>query len=194
MEAALGLIEVEGVAGIILASDAACKAAEVELLGWESTGGFTTVFFGGSLSSVTAALRGGEAAAREVTDKVVAAPLSRPEPACRQQFSFPVDPSIQVRPGALGLLETRGYAAQVIANDRMVKAAAVEVINVLTVHNRVVCSLIQGDVGAVKEAIAVGRQVLAGYEHLLAAAVIPQPVPAVLQAFGPRPQTAGGGV
>lgn len=194
MEAALGLIEVEGVAGIILASDAACKAAEVELLGWESTGGFTTVFFGGSLSSVTAALRNGEAAAREVTDKVVAAPLSRPEPACRQQFSFPVDPAIQVRPGALGLLETRGYAAQVIANDRMVKAAAVEVVNVLTVHNRVVCSLIQGDVGAVKEAIAVGRQVLAGYEQFLAAAVIPQPMPAVLQAFGPRPQAAGGGV
>lgn len=194
MEGALGLIEVEGVAGIILAADAACKAAEVELLGWESTGGFTTVFFRGSLSSVTAALRSGEAAAREVTAKVVAAPLSRPEPACHQQFSFPVDSEIQVRPGALGLLETRGYAAQVIANDRMVKAAAVEVINVLTVHNRVVCSLIQGDVGAVKEAIAVGRQVLAGYEHLLGVAVIPQPMPAVLQAFGPRPQVAGGGV
>ena len=194
MDAALGLIEVEGVAGIILAADAACKAAEVELLGWESTGGFTTVFLSGSLSSVQAALRSGEAAARQVTDRVVVAPLSRPEPACREQFSFVVDPAMEVRAGALGLLETRGYASQVIANDRMVKAAAVEVINVLTVHNRVVCSLVQGDVGAVREAIAVGQQALAGYEHILAAAVIPQPMPAVLRAFGPRPAGAGGGV
>lgn len=187
MEAAIGLVEVEGVAGIILAADAAVKAAEVELLGWESIGGFTAVFFSGSLSAVNAALRRGEQAAREVTDRVIAAPLTHPESACRAHLSFPVDPQVPVRPGALGLIETRGYGIQVVANDRMVKAAAVEVINVLTVHNRVVCSLIQGDVGAVKEAIAVGREVLDGYPHFLAAAVIPQPLPAVLQAFGPRP-------
>ncbi len=193
MEAALGLIEVEGVAGIVLAADAAVKAAEVELLGWESTGGFTTVFLGGSLSSVQAALLAGAAAARQVTPHVVAAPLSRPEPPCRQQLSFPLDPAAPVQPGALGLLETRGYAVQVTAVDRMVKAAAVEVLNVLTVHNRVVCTLVQGDVGAVREAIAVAQQALAGYEHLLGTAVIPQPMSVVLQAFGTRPSTTGGG-
>ena len=38
MGKAMGMIEVEGVAGIVLGADAACKAAEVELLGWESIG------------------------------------------------------------------------------------------------------------------------------------------------------------
>ena len=68
MSVAIGMIEVEGVAGIILASDAACKTAGVDLLGWESIGGFTTVFFGGSISKVATALKCGEEAAREVVE------------------------------------------------------------------------------------------------------------------------------
>ena len=59
MPAAIGLIEVEGVAGIILAADAAVKTADVDLLGWDSIGGFTTVLFGGSISDVGAALASG---------------------------------------------------------------------------------------------------------------------------------------
>jgi len=74
----------------------------------------------------------------------------------------------------------------------MVKTAAVEVINVLTVHDRVVCSLVLGDVGAVNEAIAVARDELADYEHLMATALIPQPRPEVLAAYGVP--TGGGGV
>ena len=60
MPASIGLVEVEGVAGIILAADAGCKAADVELLGWGSIGGFTTVFFSGSISDVDAALKSGQ--------------------------------------------------------------------------------------------------------------------------------------
>ena len=45
MPASIGMIEVEGIAGIIVAADAAVKSADVELLGWDSIGGFTTVFF-----------------------------------------------------------------------------------------------------------------------------------------------------
>jgi len=193
MDAAIGLLEVEGVAGIIVGADAACKAAEVELMGWESTGGYTTVFFCGSLSDVDAALRRGEQAAREVVEHVVAAPLTHPEPACRNYVSFPVQRQVPIREGALGLIETRGYGVHVRANDAMVKTAAVEVVNVLTVHNRVVCTLIQGDVGAVEESIAVGRSRLADYAYFLCSAIIPQPVPEVLQAFGPGAPPAGGG-
>jgi len=193
MDAAIGMIEVEGVAGIIVAGDAAVKSAEVELLGWDSIGGYTTLFFSGSLSDVNAALRSGEAAARGVVEHVVAAPLTHPEPICRQFVTFPVDRDAEVRQAALGLIETRGYGVHVEIDDRMVKTAAVEIFNVITVHNRVVCSLIQGDVGAVREAVAVGRQLLAGYEHFLGSAVIPQPVPELLKAFAPRPQMAGGG-
>ena len=68
MGQAIGMIEVEGVAGIVLAADAACKAAEVDLLGWESIGGRTAVFFGGSVAAVAASLQEGEEAAGEVVE------------------------------------------------------------------------------------------------------------------------------
>ncbi len=185
MSAAIGMIEVEGVAGIILASDAACKAAGVDLLGWESIGGFTTVFLGGSISRVATALECGEEAAREVSGQVVAAPMTHPEPACRDYVSNANDTQRQTPSGALGLIETRGYGSHVTANDNMVKAADVRVYNVLTVHNRVVCSLILGDVASVAEALPVGRASVEGGENFLGDALIPKPLPDVLRAFGP---------
>jgi len=183
---AIGMVEVEGVAGIIAAADAACKSAQVELLGWDSIGGFTTVFFSGSVSDVGAALRSGEEAARQVSKKVIGAALNQPEPAIRQYVTVPVNKDAPIIPGALGLLETQGYGLQLLADDRMVKAAQVEVVNVLTVHNRVVCSLIVGEVGAVKEALNVGRELASASAKFLTSAFIPQPVPQLLQAFGRR--------
>ena len=109
MDAAIGMIEVEGVAAGIVAADAACKAAEVRLMGWESIGGFTTTFFSGSISDVAAALDSGETAARDIVDQVTAAPLNQPEPPCRNFVSFPVREDAEFPPGALGLVETRGY-------------------------------------------------------------------------------------
>ena len=67
----------------------------------------------------------------------------------------------------------------------MVKAADVQVYNVLTVHNRVVCSLILGDVASVSEALPVGRACVEAGENFLCDALIPQPLPEVLRAFGP---------
>jgi microcompartment protein CcmL/EutN len=93
--------------------------------------------------------------------------------------------------GALGLLEARGYAIQVEACDRMAKAAAVRVSEVLTVHNRVVCALVVGPVAAVQEALAVGRAAMADYEHLLAAHVIAQPAAGLVAAFAGAPAGAG---
>ena len=73
----------------------------------------------------------------------------------------------------------------------MAKTAAVDVVDVLTVHNRVVCSLVQGDVGAVREAIARAQTRLKTYPHLMSTAVLPQPRPEVLQAFVRPSQGAG---
>ena len=56
MADAVGMIEVEGVAGIIVGADAAAKAASVELMGWESIGGFTPLFFRGPAGAVATAL------------------------------------------------------------------------------------------------------------------------------------------
>lgn len=182
MTEAIGMIEVEGVAGIVVGADAACKAATVQLMGWESIGGFTTVFVRGSVGDVATALRHGEAAAREVVEHVVTAPLDRPQPECAGFIGYPV-PAGDVADVALGMIETRGYGAHVDTNDTMVKAADVEVANVLTVHNRVVCSLVTGHVDAVEQAIWVGSQRLRQSEWFMASAVIPQPLPEVLRAF-----------
>lgn len=179
----MGLVEVEGVAGIIAAADAGCKAADVGLEGWESIGGFTTVFFSGSTSAVEAALRAGEAAARRVNAHVVAAPLTRPSSPCWSFVSFPRDADAPATRGALGLLETRGYGAHVGLNDLMLKTADVEVPRVLTVHDRVVCTLIQGDVASVSAALDAGLARVRSSEHFMGSALLPQPLPEVLQAF-----------
>jgi microcompartment protein CcmL/EutN len=123
---------------------------------------------------------------------VVAVSLTRPEGDCRNYISFPVNRERSVESGALGLIETRGYAVQTRIADAMVKAANVRVVNVLTVANRVVCSLFQGEVGAVTEAMGVGRAMLADYPYFLCSAILPQPVSAVYQAFGRRPSSGGG--
>ena len=79
-----------------------------------------------------------------------------------------------------------GKNGKILKVDRMVKAADVEVSRVLTVHNRVVCTLIEGSVGSVGEALEVGRQSLATYDHFLCSTVIPQPAPEVLHLFSAR--------
>ena len=163
----------------------------MQLAGWSSIGGYTTAFFTGSISDVAAALQSGEEAARGIIEHVVAVPLNQPDPACRHFVDFPVRSDSDFPAGALGLVETRGYGAHIHTNDQMVKTAAVEVINVLTIHDRVVCSLVLGDVGAVKEAIAVAQKLLAGCEHLLGTALIPQPRPEVLAAYA-APMGGGG--
>lgn len=182
MADAMGMIEVEGVAGIILGADAAGKAATVDLMGWESTGGFTTLFLRGPVGDMATALRQGEKAAREVVEHVVTATLDQPQPECAGFIGYPL-PDEQAEAQALGMIETRGYGVHVDVNDRMVKAADVEIANVLTVHNRVVCSLVTGAVDAVEQAIGRGREMLADSEWFMCSAVISQPLPAVLRAF-----------
>jgi ethanolamine utilization protein EutM len=193
MPRAIGMIEVEGVAGIIDAADAAAKAATVELLGWESIGGFTTLFVRGDTADVDTALAAGAAAAHTVNGHVVTAPLHQPLPETEQFIGFPLPeaPAQVVAPGALGLIETRGYGAHVAVNDRMVKAADVHIARVLTVHNRVVCTLVTGSIDDVETAVDEARQELAASQWLMGTAVIQQPLPEVLRAFA-ESATAGG--
>ena len=193
MARALGMIEVEGVAGIIVAADAACKAASVDLDGWESIGGFTTVFFRGAVGDIESALRAGTSAAADVTGHVESHSLLQPESACDNFISARADTADDsiAEADALGLVETRGYGVHIENNDRMIKEASVDLINVLTVHNRVVCSLVTGELGAVERAIDRTRDALASSEWFMGTAVLSQPQPSTLQAFGQTPKMGG---
>ncbi|KEZ89203.1 BMC domain-containing protein [Lacrimispora celerecrescens] len=67
MAKALGLIEVRGKLGAILAADAAAKEADINLLGSETIrGGLTTIHIIGDIAAVKAAVKAGEVA---VADK-----------------------------------------------------------------------------------------------------------------------------
>lgn len=186
MAEAIGMIEVEGVAGIIVGADAALKAAQVSLRGWESIGGFTTLFIAGPVGDVETAMWAGAEAARGVVDHVVTAALHQPQPEVAAFIGFPLtagDDQGHDQPLALGLVETRGYGSHVATNDAMVKAAEVRIANVLTVHNRVVCTLLTGSVDDVEQAVDTARQLLSGSEWFLGATVISHPMPDVLRAF-----------
>jgi len=63
MAKALGLIEVRGKLGAILAADAAAKEADINLLGSETIrGGLTTIHIIGDIAAVKAAIEAGEVA------------------------------------------------------------------------------------------------------------------------------------
>jgi len=59
---------------------------------------------------------------------------------------------------ALGMIETKGFAAMVEASDAMVKAAKVELVSYEKIGGGYVTSIVRGDVAAVKAAVEAGAR------------------------------------
>lgn len=73
-EDAIGLIETQGLVGIIEAADVMCKAANVEIVGKESVGGgYVTVMVKGDVAAVKAAVEAGAEAVNRVGGKLIVA-------------------------------------------------------------------------------------------------------------------------
>ncbi len=84
---ALGLIETKGLVGVIEATDAMLKAANVTLGGRISVGGaFITTLVRGDVGSVRAAVEAGAEAASRVGELVSAHVIPRPDPAVLRTF------------------------------------------------------------------------------------------------------------
>jgi ethanolamine utilization protein EutM len=76
---ALGMIETRGLVALIEASDAMCKAANVELVGWDKVGsGMVTAFVKGDVAAVKAAVDAGAAAAGKLGEVVSVHVIPRP--------------------------------------------------------------------------------------------------------------------
>ena len=76
---ALGLIETKGLVGLIEASDAMCKAANVTLVSWEKVGGgMVTALIRGDVAAVKAATDAGAAAANKVGELISVHVIPRP--------------------------------------------------------------------------------------------------------------------
>lgn len=76
---ALGMIETKGLVCLIEAADAALKAANVTMVGWEKIGsGIATVFLTGDVAAVKAAVDAGAAAASKVGEVMSVQVIPRP--------------------------------------------------------------------------------------------------------------------
>ena len=79
---ALGMIETKGFVGLVEASDAMCKAANVELVKRiEIGGGYVTTLVKGDVGSVKAAVEAGREAAGKVGELVSSHVIPAPAPA-----------------------------------------------------------------------------------------------------------------
>jgi microcompartment protein CcmL/EutN len=79
MTQALGFVETKGLVGLIEASDAMCKAANVKLLRTvQIGGGFVTTIVEGDTGSVRAAVDAGVEAAKAVGELVASHVIPRP--------------------------------------------------------------------------------------------------------------------
>lgn len=76
---ALGMIETKGLVCLIEAADAALKAANVEMIGWEKVGsGLVTIFLNGDVAAVKAAVDAGASAASKIGEVVSVQVIPRP--------------------------------------------------------------------------------------------------------------------
>ena len=76
---ALGMVETRGLVALIEAADAMCKAASVELVGWDRVGsGMVTVFVRGDVAAVKASTDAGAAAAARLGEVVSVHVIPRP--------------------------------------------------------------------------------------------------------------------
>lgn len=89
MGEALGLIETRGFVSLVESADAAVKAANVSLVGWEKIGsGYVTVLMRGDVAAVKAATDAGAAAARRVGELISVHVIPRPHSNLDQIFSI----------------------------------------------------------------------------------------------------------
>ncbi len=76
---------------------------------------------------------------------------------------------------ALGMIETKGFAAMVEASDAMVKAAKVELVHYEKIGGGYVTAIVRGDVAAVKAAVEAGVRGAEKVGEVVSVHVIPRP-------------------
>lgn len=194
---AIGLIEIGFLSITALVADEVVKAADVALLGFETTGNENLqIRIQGSVAAVTTALAAAESRASQLGAEVVTRCLPRPEPGLQPLLTFPnaqnplyggrdqflpgdfpqpTDKPMNGNEQALGILETQGLTAILEATDVMLKAANITLVGKEKIGAAYVTVMIRGDVAAVQAAVDAGAAAVNGLGKLIAAHVIPRP-------------------
>ena len=76
---------------------------------------------------------------------------------------------------ALGMIETKGFAAMVEASDAMVKAAKVELIGYEKIGGGYVTAIVRGDVASVRAAVDAGLKAAEKVGEIVSTHIIPRP-------------------
>ena len=169
----LALLEVNNLAPSFLVADACSKAANVRILGIESTDGAAQcIKLVGPIADIQAAAERGAELAKlmgsSIFFSVLAAPLDLTYNLADAKPAFsPLLGGYDIRKprensmsttNALGLLETQGLVAALHATDDMLKASNITLAGKEKIGAAYVTIMIRGDVAAVQTAIEVGRQ------------------------------------
>jgi len=194
---ALGLVETPGFSITALVADAAVKAADVRLLGIETTGNENLMIrLAGDAAAVQAALLAAERRAAQLGSHALTSCLARPAASLdaildfpnaqnplyggRDQFlpsDFPAstDKIMNTKQEAIGILETQGLTAILEATDAMLKSADVTLVGKEKIGAAYVTVIVKGDVAAVTAAVEAGAQAVGSLGKLIAAHVIARP-------------------
>ena len=194
---ALGFAEIPFFSITAVVADQVVKAAQVRLLGIETTGNENLMLrLQGDVASVEAALAFAEKRARELGSVAVVRCLSRPEAALDPLIHFPntqnplyggrdqflptdhpenKNQPMNTNPQALGILETQGLTAVLEATDTMLKAANVTLVGKEKIGAAYVTVIVKGDVAAVQAAVDAGAKAVGSLGKLIAAHVIARP-------------------
>jgi len=76
---------------------------------------------------------------------------------------------------ALGMIETRGFAAMVEAADAMVKSANVDLVGYEKIGGGYVTAIVRGDVAACRAAVEAGARAAEKVGEIVTTHVIPRP-------------------
>lgn len=198
--ACLGYAETQFLSITAVIADAMVKAADVCLLGLEPNGteGICIRIGADTPAALQAALTEAGALAEKLGSTAGCVSLAAPDPALRKMNNGPMvinglyGGREELRPcdfntqpkqprqtmkksHALGILETQGLTASLVAGDTMFKAADVELVGKEKIGAAYVTILIRGDVAAVEAAIEAGKEAAAEHGKVIAAYAIARP-------------------
>lgn len=194
----LGFIEAPFLSISAMLAQEAANAADVRILGFEATGNENILIrLAGDVSQVRAALDAAELLAPTLgVASIITGTIPRPAAGFEPMIHFPnannplyggrdqllptdypaaLDTPKNMKPQAIGILETQGLTAILEATDAMLKAADVKLVGKEKIGAAYVTVVISGDVAAVSAAIDAGKQAVGSLGKVIAAHVIARP-------------------
>jgi carbon dioxide concentrating mechanism protein CcmO len=194
----LGFIEAPFLSISAMLAQEAANAADVRILGFEATGNENILIrLAGDVSQIRAALDAAECLAPELgVESITTGTIPRPDAGFDPMIHFPnannplyggrdqllptdypANPNTpaNMKPQAIGILETQGLTAILEATDAMLKAADVKLVGKEKIGAAYVTVIVRGDVAAVTAAIQAGQAAVGNLGKVIAAHIIARP-------------------